>query len=238
MSILKSVALKTVATGIDFPLQVFDRIGEFQTLRDLLADLKVDCVIDVGANRGQFASELRGIGFRGDIVSFEPLQAEFEFLNKAFAGDPRFRSRRMALGGRSERLEIVVPGLTVLASLRRPNFQSRNSRSEMVDVGRLDQVLPELMPDWASRRLFLKMDTQGYDLEVFKGGRAVLSGIVGLQSELSVLPLYEGMPHYLEALATFEAAGFELHNLAVVNRSADNGVIELNCQMRKPVAVR
>lgn len=114
-----------------------------------------------------------------------------------------------------------------------PNFKTPNSRTEMVDIVRLDEELPRLLPDWRGRRVYLKMDTQGYDLEVFRGAQGILGSVVGLQSELSVQPLYAGMPHYIDALATYEGAGYDLHNLSVVGRAEDGSVIELNCYMRR-----
>lgn len=233
MSALKAATLKCIAQGLKFPLGTMDRVSELQLLRGFIESLRPDCVLDVGANRGQFAGELRGIGFRGRIISFEPLASEYEALATVFARDPLWRGQQVALGSRQESLEMVIPGLTVLSSLLSPNFKSRNVRTQRVEVVRLDQLLPSILPDWKSQRLFLKMDTQGYDLEVFRGAAGVLERVVGLQSELSVRPIYHGMPHYLEALRCYEEAGFELHNLSTVSRSEDDGLIEMNCCMRK-----
>ena len=233
MTLLKSATIKYVWAGMRFPLGAFERVGELQTMRELTTLLNADCVVDVGANRGQFAQELRGVGYAGRIISFEPQRSEFEVLSRQLATDREWQGHRLALGSRTDKLELMVPGLTVLGSLLRPNFKSQNSRTESVDVVRLDELLPTLLPDWRERRIYLKMDTQGYDLEVFKGAEGVLSSVVGLQSELSVQPLYEGMPHYLDALTTFERAAFELHNLSVVGRGEDGAVIEMNCYMRR-----
>jgi hypothetical protein len=77
------------------------------------------------------------------------------------------------------------------------------------------------------------MDTQGYDLEVFRGASGIISKILGIQSELSIQPIYRDMPHYLEALEAYESAGFELFNLSVVNRVDTGGLLEMNCFMRR-----
>lgn len=233
MTLLKSAAIKYVSAGMRFPRGALERVSELQTMRELMTQLKVDCVIDAGANRGQFAHELRGVGYDGTILSFEPLSSEFEALSRSFAGDAHWQGRHLALGSRPDRHEMTVPGLTVLGSLLQPNFKSPNSRTEMVDIVRLDEELPRLLPDWRGRRIYLKMDTQGYDLEVFRGAQGILGSVVGLQSELSVQPLYAGMPHYIDALATYEGAGYDLHNLSVVGRAEDGSVIELNCYMRR-----
>jgi hypothetical protein len=82
-------------------------------------------------------------------------------------------------------------------------------------------------------RVFLKMDTQGFDLQVFEGAHECLDKIFGLQSELSIQPLYRNMPHYLEVLPIYEKAGFELYNLTVASRIPDGGIQEINCFLKR-----
>ena len=86
-------------------------------------------------------------------------------------------------------------------------------RTEEVEVRRLDEVFPSLMANAATAKVFLKMDTQG--LNVFHGAEGCLNEIRGLVSEVSVQPLYRNQPHYLESLATYERAGFDLFHLSV-----------------------
>jgi hypothetical protein len=81
-------------------------------------------------------------------------------------------------------------------------------REETVDVKTLDEVLGSVSP---STRAFLKIDTQGYELEVLKGARELLNGrIVGVQLEMSLVPLYEGAPAYEEMLGEMTSRGFRL----------------------------
>ena len=77
----EAFALKCIAWGVR-PEAAIDRVAELVHLRDLLRALQINCVIDVGANRGQFASELRGLRFAGRIVSFEPVAREFTVLSE------------------------------------------------------------------------------------------------------------------------------------------------------------
>lgn len=198
-----------------------------------MQQLEIDCVLDVGANRGQFAGELRQIGYSGLIVSFEPVASEFEALQDKFRTDSAWRGFRLALGSTQESKPITVQKLTVMSSLLEPIAAETNCRTEIIEVRRLDELLPSVLPGADPSRIFLKMDTQGYDLEVFKGAAGCLERIVGIQSELSIQPLYKNMPHYLEALEAYEAAGFDLYNLSVVNRIASGGLLEMNCFMRK-----
>ncbi|MES2739972.1 MAG: FkbM family methyltransferase [Pseudomonadota bacterium] len=234
--LLKSLALKAVSLKMGIPEAGLDRVTELIHLKALLSLMHINCVLDVGANRGQFAHELRAIGFRGLIVSFEPVESEYLALQSRFTDDRAWIGRQLALGSAAASLTMRVPKLTVMSSLLEPVAAESDTRTETVAVQRLDAVLPAIVAAIEQPRVFLKMDTQGYDLEVFKGASACLDLVFGLQSELSVQPLYRAMPHYLEALALYEGSGFDLYNLSVVNRVADGGLLELNCFMKRPAA--
>ena len=233
-NLMKSLATWGIAQDLKLPYAHMERMSELSYLRRLLQLLKIDCVLDVGANIGQFASELRGIGYEGQIVSFEPISSVFKTLSSNFAADRRWKGYNMALGRADAEMTIHVPKLTVMSSLLESGRDEPGMRKETVQVKTLDGMLSQLKAELGVSRIFLKMDTQGYDLEVFGGARSCLPDILGLQSELSVQPLYKGMPHYVESLQTYESAGFELYNLSVVNRIETGGLLELNCFMRKP----
>jgi len=233
-ALVKSLALLAVSAGLRLPENPIVRFQELGLLKQLLERLRIDCVIDVGANRGQFATEVRRLGFRGRIVSFEPVAGEYAVLRKRFAGDTMWRGFPYALGQEDKAAEMsVFNDLTVMSSLLTPIGKQKNVQLQPVEVKRLDGLLPGVLPDLKDARIFLKMDTQGFDLEVFKGARGVLERIFGLQSELSIRPLYRDMPHYLEALSVYESAGFDLSNLTVVSRTSATDLQELNCFMVK-----
>ena len=194
-SLLKSLGMSGIARGLKLPYAQMDRMSELSFLRQLLMHLRIDCVLDVGANVGQFARELRGIGYEGHIVSFEPIASVFSALQQSFAGDTKWRGFHLALGAQEGSMMITVPKLTVLSSLLDSNVVESGTRKEPVTVKRLDQLLPTLTQELGVSRVFLKMDTQGYDLEVFRGASGCIDGILGLQSELSVQPFYVNMPH-------------------------------------------
>src|SRR5262245_33317715 len=105
-NIKKQFALKAIAKGMPVPEGPANRVLELVCLKRFLKLLDINCVLDVGANIWQFASELRGIGFNGMIASFEPQSREFVRLQQAFHGDARWRGFRMALGDVSGRAQI------------------------------------------------------------------------------------------------------------------------------------
>jgi FkbM family methyltransferase len=230
---LKPLALRLVAAGLRLPEWQVDRVIEMTRLRDLLRSLAVNCVLDVGANRGQYAADLRAVGYRGQIISFEPVRSEFEALQRAFAHDRRWSGLQVALGSVAGTANLIVPEATVFSSFLTLLRPMPGTTGADVEVLRLDGLLPGLLRGQPRPRVFLKMDTQGFDLEVFRGAETSLPWIVGLQSEISVEPLYAQMPHYLESLHAYEQRGYVLHHLAVVNRTSQQDLLELNCYMRR-----
>jgi len=233
--LLKSITLKLISLGINIPDVYINRISELTFLKKLLDILDINCVIDVGANRGQYAHELRAIGYTGYIISFEPIQQEFSVLSKSFCKDSKWTGYQIALGSENKITNINVSKLTVMSSILDIIRDNRPTTIQRIEVKRLDDLFTEIIKNIACPNIFLKMDTQGYDLEVFKGSKQCLSYIRGIQSEISVQPLYRGMPHYTESLSVYEEAGFELYNLSVVNRILTGGLLELNAFMNRPM---
>ncbi|MGW5636882.1 FkbM family methyltransferase [Streptomyces sp. NPDC003832] len=203
----------------------------------------VNCVLDVGANRGQYAKRLRRHGYTGRIVSFEPTAEAYAKLSEAAEGDPEWRVHHCGLGREDTVAEIHV-GWNTMNSLLPASDYGRDryrrfgtTRTEEIRVRRLDAVLDEALDGLSAPRPFLKMDTQGYDLEVFAGAGERTADFVGLQSEVAVLRLYEGSPGMGEAVAAYEAGGFEITGMYPVTREAATGrVVEFDCVMMRPKA--
>jgi FkbM family methyltransferase len=211
-------------------------------LREVLARYRIDTVVDVGANEGQFGAMMRALGFKGDIHSFEPVNLTYDLLTKATAGDPHWTAHNMALGRAPGRLVMNVSEGSVFSSVLRPNDYGaakfsdiKVQRQEEVEVSTLDHFIERHLSD-KKRRIFLKMDTQGYDLEVFAGARASLDTICCILSELSLIPIYDGMTDYLQALAVYQHKGFSVSGLFPVNRSDDLSLIEVDCVMVRGAA--
>lgn len=204
----------------------------------VLRRLRIDCVLDVGANRGQFARRLRRLGFTGRIVSFEPVPHLVADLRRAAAGDPAWFVHARAVGERDGTAEInVVPGK--MSSLLQPNefgqqwaTKLQDTRTETVELCRLDAVFDEVTAGLARPRVLLKLDTQGFDLPAFRGAGGPRPEVLALQSELAAVPIYADMPRMSEQLGEYEAAGFEVSNLVPVTRHrASMRVIELDVLM-------
>lgn len=203
-------------------------------LKQLIDKYEIDLVIDVGANTGQFGKFLRKIGYEGDILSFEPVSSTFERLRENSASDRRWKITKLALGNKKGTETINVFDSTDFSSLLAPNEfgkqtfkQIRTSQTETIDIDTLDNILASDR-QLASRKIFLKMDTQGYDLNVFIGARNSVNSIVAILSEISFLPIYDGMPDYHQVLKEFEASGFVVTGLFPVTRNEDLSMIEMD----------
>jgi hypothetical protein len=94
---------------------------------------------------------------------------------------------------------------------------------------RLDGVVSDLAVDPA--KLYVKVDTQGFDLEVLRGGREALRRIKAVQFELAIRPGYENVPEYREVLRQLEEWGFTLSGFFPVTTDERLRAIELDCVM-------
>jgi FkbM family methyltransferase len=228
-----------------FALRLVDKrrmnvLPERTHLRRLLAHLDVDCVFDVGANVGQYATALRrNIGFRGRIISFEPIpEAAAEVRSKA-AHDPLWSVEEMALADVSETRPFHIMAANEFSSLSAPRrddvslFDNLNqtARTIPVQVETLATEFKRLQAQYRFRRPFLKMDTQGFDLTVLKGAGNVLPQFVGFQSELSIRRIYEQAVDFREALTFYESLGFDLSALVPNNGGHFPALIEIDCIM-------
>lgn len=181
-----------------------------------LRRLGVTCVLDVGANVGQFGTRLRRMGYTGRIVSFEPVAAMAEKLRQNSADDPRWIVHQCALGEEDGSAEINVRPGAMSSLLPSSDFgkdwseRLGEATTETITLRRLDGLLDEAVAGLADPRVFLKMDTQGYDLATLHGAGERLREVTGLMSEVACLPIYDGMPRLPEQLTAYEEAGFEI----------------------------
>jgi len=212
-------------------------------LARLLADLGVECVLDVGGHYGEYARLLRTIGYQGRIVSFEPIRANYDRMVTAMRFDGCWTGLPIALGDEPGELPINVTVASDLSSFLAPSaasralgFPSRVLRTEMVKVERLDDMLPRLGLE--TGRLYLKLDTQGFDGAVLRGATRALELVVGLQTEVAVTPLYDGMTLFPASIQPLLDLGYELSDMHAVARKDRCSAIEFDCLLRraKPTA--
>ncbi|MFZ0548457.1 MAG: FkbM family methyltransferase [Candidatus Promineifilaceae bacterium] len=210
-------------------------------LQRLFQKLNINCIFDVGANRGQYGRFLRQSGYTGRIISFEPVSADFALLQAQAADDPEWQTHQIALGREENTAEINVTSDSLFNSFLKPNEFIRGqglriSHVESVQIRPLDALFDQSLAEINQPQPYLKLDTQGYDLEVLAGAEKCLSRISALQTELSIKPVYEQMPYYLDSIAHLEKMGFEVTGLFPIARDNALRVVELDCVMVRSAA--
>ena len=200
--------------GYEINQYIPDR-GELARRMRLMRTLGVTLVLDVGAATGLYVGQLRRMGFEGRVVSFEPLSSAFEKLSAAAADDPAWECRQLAIGASDGTAEINVSANFDSSSLlgmtdrhRQSSADSAYVDTEEVRVASLDSIWEEIAR--ADDRAYVKLDVQGYELEALRGAEQSLPDIVGIQSELSLQPLYEGAPLYRDVIDHLGPRGFRL----------------------------
>ncbi|MBN8832584.1 MAG: FkbM family methyltransferase [Sphingomonadales bacterium] len=211
--------------------------GEIVALRRMVAHFGIDCVIDVGANAGQYATMLRhDVGFRGTILSFEPNPGVCRELEKVASKDGNWHVYNMALSDRDGEAEFHIMAADQFSSLNVPGqglepiFADRTAVTSTVHVpcARLDRLWPDLAPAKEAKAILLKMDTQGHDAQVCSGASKVLGEMVGVQTELAVRPLYAGATDFRTMIALLGEAGFVPNAMFANNKGHFPLLVELD----------
>lgn len=191
--------------------------------------LDIGSVLDVGANRGQYGKWLRTIGYTGEIISFEPRPHAFEILSAEAAQDKQWTCYPWALGRERGKLQLNQMASDDFSSFRQPAATGLY-HSENTIVGTIEAEVETLdnAASMASQRAFLKLDTQGFDLEVVAGGRTVIRNFAGVSSEVSLKRLYCNTPGIEESVATFEELGFSPSRMFPVHPAEMFNLFEMN----------
>ncbi len=198
---------------------------------------EIRLALDVGANNGKYRDFLRAqLYYNHQIISFEPIRKNVDLMRKRAINDPYWTILPYAIGADDCERDFNIMQHDGYSSFHLPGenqFGLRGNvvaRQERVIMKRLDTALSEVLDLSRSPPIFLKMDTQGYDLEVLKGAEQTLQRVVGLQSEVPVLQLYEGMPDFCTCIRSLTEAGFDIAGFAPVT-VRDDRVVEFDCVM-------
>ena len=214
---LKSIA-KSAARHLGFDIRRFDPSNS--SAAQLAAALSwhgVNLIFDIGANVGQYGKELRShVGYKGRIISFEPMKLAHTKLQRVASADPLWEvSDRSAIGAQTGVVRINISNNSVSSSIL-PMLESHVSAAPQSSYQSYEDV-PLIQFDSISQRFFeggtvafLKIDTQGYESQVLEGAEKTVDRVVGIQLELSLIPLYEGQLLMPELISKVEKWGFDL----------------------------
>ena len=196
---------------------------------------KIDVIFDVGANTGQYAKQMRELGYQGRIVSFEPLASAYTELVKHTNDDPHWDAVNIALGDYDGEAEINVSAnsssssiLDMLPAHARIVPESGYIGKEKITVRKIDSIINEHRS--LTENLYLKIDTQGYERRIIEGAEASLEKIIGVQMEVSLTPLYEGEILLPEMINFMSDKGYELMSIEPVFNDPSTGqLLQVDC---------
>ena len=207
-------------------------------LKKIISEYQIDCFLDVGANVGQFYDFLRNqVEYDGLIISFEPDPSNIKKLNERKKTDTRWIIFDYALGKEKKSLDFHIMKSSVFNSFLEPNntetsqFEEQNLvlKTVAVETRRLDEIISDIKESHQFKNAFLKLDTQGFDLEVFEGASGCLDQIRGVQTEISVMPIYKEMPTFENSFQMFKSKGFEVSGLYSLSESRFPHAVEFDC---------
>ncbi len=214
MSILKK-NIEKIINRLGYTVSKINSI-ENELLRgkyDWLINLKPNSIVDVGANSGGFAMKINKILPEARIHSFEPLHSVFDELKENTNNISNITYHNYALGNFEGELEINKNEFSPSSSFYSVGTKhtqafphTAKTEKEIVKVKMLDSIFNSL--DLTSNVL-LKLDVQGYELDVLKGGARSLNSVNIIIAEVSFYPLYIDQPLFKDVYSFLFERGFD-----------------------------
>lgn len=214
-----SIYIKRALNRLGYDLKKYNLVSSHLARRmQLLKHHRVDVLFDVGANVGQYAAQMREIGYLGRMVSFEPLPEAYQALTTRAKHDATWEAVNLALGDVDTTATINVAGNSQSSSLlamlpRHAAFAPDSAYVDEVEVTvrQLDGIYKDYYR--LGEQVYLKLDVQGYEQNVLKGASLFLQHVVGVQMEMSLVALYEGERLIDEMIRYMDAEGFKLMSI-------------------------
>jgi FkbM family methyltransferase len=175
-------------------------------------------IFDIGAARGDWSRLAARVWPEARLFAFEPNRREEAALRRLTAELPCFEHRIVFLGAQSRTVRYSDSGhqTSVLAG----------EGDQVAEMRTLDGLIAEERlpaPD------LLKLDVQGYELEVLRGGERALAGAEASLLEVSFLPFLPGMPLAAEVISFMESRGLSLYDVVgILRRPSDDALLQMD----------
>ena len=183
----------------------------FADMRRLSGSVRCPVVFDAGANDGISVGSFRDNLDNPTIHSFEPGRTTFTVLQQRTAGIPNLHLNNYALGSQAGRAEFIENTLSDMSSILEPSIECKGTIQDRyeVEVTTLDDYCAERNIPAID---ILKSDTQGFDLEVIKGGKNLLEKrrIHLIYLEITFCDMYKGLPRVDDIFGLLLDHGFSL----------------------------
>ncbi|MDQ2867328.1 MAG: FkbM family methyltransferase [Verrucomicrobiota bacterium] len=191
-----------------------------------LRRLNIGTVVDVGANEGQFIRTAQALLPQRPILAFEPNPQHLESLRTLLAGTAGSEALNMACGREQSQMSLNVSEFSPASSLLpiTPAIigkfpEAATARTISVEVARLDHIVKQRAQ--LPRPLLLKLDVQGFELEVLRGTTQVFPEVAAIVCEVTTVSFYEGQTAFGELCTFLREHGFRVVDLGEPVRGDD-----------------
>lgn len=198
--------------GFDFHRYSADYFPELKRAK-VIEKGNINLVLDVGASVGFYGEELRATGYKGRIISFEPLASSFQSLKKRSGGDDKWDCYNIALGETNSEMEMSVSGRVTSSSLlpiTETHLSAMSSAAtvskELIEIRTLNSFLGKVIN--TEENIYLKIDVQGFEMFVLRGADKIFDQVKIIELELSLATLYHGGVLFMDMIKHMESLGF------------------------------
>ncbi len=220
--------LRRAANRLGYDIIGYDADNPRARLSKLLGRSGITVLFDVGANSGSFGWDMRELQYSGKIVSFEPLKDAFARLQKMACRDPNWEVLNIGLGAQDEERAIHVAAnsqsssfLAMLDAHARAAPESGYQEDQPASLRRLDHIFADYCRP--SDKVFLKIDTQGFEKKVLEGAGQTLAAMPLVQLECSLVPLYAGAEKIEDMIGYMRALGYDPVDAVPTFHDKDSG---------------
>ncbi|MDP2785658.1 MAG: FkbM family methyltransferase [Sulfurimicrobium sp.] len=179
-------------------------------------------VVDIGANRGQFALAARAFS-RANVVSFEPLPEVAAIFQKVFSDDPAVKLHVAAIGEKAEKKLMHLSArddsssLLEIGEAQSDFFPGTHEVGTLeVEVGTLDEFVTK---EEIVRPAMLKLDVQGFELQALMGCESLIGSFDYVYCECSFVELYKNQKLAGDVIDYLHSLGLSL--MGMYNPSYD-----------------
>ncbi|MDA9605011.1 FkbM family methyltransferase [Candidatus Pelagibacter sp.] len=211
---------KNILKQFDYRLiKISKNQNSLDILNDLIIAHDIDLVLDIGANEGQFAKDLRKNNYANEIISFEPVETVYKKLMKNSLADKKWNIyERCCLGEFDGITEINVSNYSLSSSILDFSMLHTDAKSsatmiekEKVKITKLDTVAETI--SFKDKKILLKIDTQGYESQILEGGDKFLKNVNIVFCELSIYEVYKGQLLFGDIIKRLEKYNFKLASI-------------------------
>jgi len=209
--------------------ELVSELSRLTKYRQWFSGIDFKTVIDVGAYLGSFAFAMRMILPKVQLFCFDPLEENIAQIKDNLGKWGQLEIFQSALGDQRGEVEFHKNDFRASSSIlemdpfHRKTFpETRHARRVKVPIALLDDFLPKMK---IKKQALLKIDVQGFELNVLKGGVKLLEQVDYLFLEVTYHTLYKGQPLFGDIYEYLNKRGFDFAGNLDTLTSPENGAI-------------